>query len=212
MRRVGYRHVLPRAQVVLFGVLCLTAYWDRLGQQPCMYIDTYGNAPVFAQEGPGIPPFGLHPPCHEPGAQVIAMCLNFPAVFVGLLIEPTLLHSGLESEASFFFASAPAVLLLWYWIGRWIDRRLGYIGVPQVRRRLSRVFAWVAFGCSVPFVFLSAIVFVRFLSSHRHRWDDIVAANTLLGWSIFFIAVTWSNFRRLRPRSSAEPRVESPRP
>jgi hypothetical protein len=212
MRRVGYRHVLPPAQVVLFGVLCLTAYWDRLGQQPCMYIDTYGNAPVFAQEGPGIPPFGLHPPCHEPAAQVIAMCLNSPAVFVGLLIEPTLLHSGLEPEASFFFASAPAVLLLWYSIGRWIDRRLGYVGLPKGHRSFPRVLAKVAFGCSVFILFLSAIVLAHSVYSHHHRWDDVVVASGFVGWSVFLTAVTWANFRRTHPPLSADPQAQSPHP
>ena len=212
MRRFGYRHLLPPAQLVLFAVLCLIAHWDRLGQQPCMIIDTYANAPVFAQEGPGIPPFGLHPPCHEPRAQVIAICLNFPAAFVGLFIEDTFLHRWLGSDASFFFASAPAVLLLWYWVGRWIDRRSGYVGLPQARRRSPRLFAWVAFGCSVLFVFLSAIVLLRFVSSHRYRWDDVAVGSALAGWSVFLMAVTCSDVRRSRPSSPEEAGALAPHP
>jgi hypothetical protein len=192
LRRIGFRHVLPPAQLVLYGVLCLNAYWDRPGQQPCIIIDTYGDQAVFAQEGLDLS--FSHPVCHTPNAERVAISLNLPAVMLGWIIGDALLH--VYTEPGRFVLTAPAVVLLWYLVGLWIDRRLGYVSLQKARFRFPRILAKVAHGFSILMVFLSAILILRALISQSHRIDPYFVASSIASWSVFLLVVTTSNLRR----------------
>jgi hypothetical protein len=211
MRRIGFRRLLLPVQLVLFGVLCFIAHRERQRQEPCTYYWVSFDTPAFAQQ-PGETVTFL-PPCRAPKAELVATALDLPATLAGAILGAALaaiLHR--KGDIWSFVVSAPMVALLWYWIGLWIDRRLGYVGLPQGRRSFPRVLAKVAFGCSVFTVFLSAIVLLDSVLLHHYRPDGVVVGSTLAGWSVFLMAVTWSSFRRSRPPLSAEPRAQSPHP
>jgi hypothetical protein len=204
MRRIGFRRLLLPVQLALFGVLSLIASWERVHQQPCSYVWSSLDFQVFAQEGPGTGPFPA--PCHEPRALLIVLPLNLPAALVGLILQDSLLHRS--SDAWLFLVSAPAVVLLWYLVGLWIDRRLGFVALPK-GRRFPPIFARLAFGLSVLILIFAAIVVLRSVLSH-HRIEEIVVATSIAGWSGFLFVVTRLNLRRSLPPFSAESLAPSP--
>ena len=190
IRHIGFRRLLPPLQLVLFGLLSLMAHWDRLGQKPCTQLWVSLEAPVFAQEGETLT---LPPPCHEPITSLIATGLNLPAVFASLLVADTILHH--TSDEWLFITSSPAILILWYWAGLWIDRRLGFVPVPHRRWRFSRTYAKVAYAISVFIGAFAGVVLLRFLFFRRTAIDGVLSI-AFFCWSLFLVVVAWSNVRR----------------
>jgi len=206
MRRIGFRRLLPPVQLVLFAVLCFIARRERQRQGPCGYYWSSVWVPVFAQEDV---PFVPRPLCCLPKAQLAAIAVDLPAVLVGGILEGVLRRKG---DVWAFALSAPLVVLLWYWVGLWIDRRLGYVGLPQGNRAFPRVLVKVAYGCSVFTAFWSVTGLLGSVLSHHYRPDNLVVASGLAGWSAFLTAVTWSSLRRSGSPVPPESEAQAPHP
>ena len=194
--RIGFRYLLPPVQLVLYCVLCFSAHWDRQGQQPCTFIWSSSGSFVFAQDGGTV----TIVPCRTPKAELVAGSLNLPAQMAATILA-AILATALHREGGLwsFATSALLVVLLWYWGGLWIDRRLGYVGLRQGHSRLSHFLAKVAHGFSIPIVFLSVIMLLRAPFSQGHRVEGYVVASSFVSWSVFLLVVTSSNLRRPRP-------------
>jgi hypothetical protein len=181
-------------QVVLFGVLCFIAHGEWQQQGPCDFYWSSVERPVFAQIGDEA---GFLPPCRTPKAEEVAIALNLPAVFTGAILGAGLvliLHR--QGDVWWVLSSIPMVAVLWYWVGWWIDRRLGFFGLLKHRFRLPSVLTKAAQGFSVVMIFLSAFVMFGALLYHHHRLDEYLVVSSFLFWSVFLFEVTWPNPRR----------------
>ena len=188
LRRIGFRHVLPPVQLLLYCVLSLNAYWARLGQQPCSVIWSSSQGILLAQEGDTVT---FSPPCREPTSLLVAGSLNLPAQLAGLILAATL-HR--ESDAWSFAITAPMVVILWYLVGLWIDRRLGRVAVR--RGRFPRILAKAAYGFSILMVLVSAILIARAFTDYGHRIGTYFVVAGFASWSVFLLMVTSANLRR----------------
>lgn len=205
MRRIGFRRLLPPVQLVLFGVLSFIAHGERQRQGPCTYYWSSFDSPVLAQEGDTVT---FLPACRSPKAELIAGCLDMPAMFAGAALAFALRREG-DLWASAL--STPMVVLLWYWIGLWIDRRLGYVGPPR-GRHFPQSAATMAFVSCVFLLVLSVITWLRVVLFQHHRVDRFLLSSAFLGWWVFLTAVTGLNSRRSRLTPPAEPQARLPDP
>ena len=193
IRLIGFRHLLPPVQLLLYGVRCLSAYWGRQAQGPCMYLWSSSQSNVLAQEGDTIE---LPPPCRTFKTELIAGSLNLPAQLAGMALAEMLavtLHR--EGDLWTSAASAPMVVILWYWVGFWIDRRLGYVGLRKSRFHLPRILAKLARVFSILTVIFSAILIVRALLSQGHL-EVYVVTGSFTCWTVFLLVATSSTLRR----------------
>jgi len=198
MRRIGFRRLLPPVQPVLFGSFLWVADWEKQRRQPCF--EGISLTPsVYAQEQPEIP---FRPPCRSSKAELVAMGVNLPAVFAGLLTAAALRHDTDRWQNG---ASTPAVVLLWYWVGLWIDRHLGYVAAPQRRRRYPLFLLRAAFALCLLFFLLSAL---RWAVGSNRGVEWVTVTSALGCWSGFLFAVVWSNRHRALATVFAEPPKE----
>lgn len=192
LRRIGFRHVLPPVQLLLYCVLILSAYWGRLGQQPCTFMWSSSRDILLAQEGDTV---SFPPPCREPKSLLVAGSLNLPAELAGMILAASLaatLHR--EGDAWSFAITAPMVVIFWYLVGLWIDRRLGRVAVR--RGRFPRILAKAAYGFSILMVLVSAILIARAFTDYGHRIGTYFVVAGFASWSVFLLIVTSSNLRR----------------
>jgi hypothetical protein len=109
-----------------------------------------------------------------------------------------------EGDLWSFATSAPLVVLLWYWVGLWIDGRLGYAGIQHGRIHYPHFFANVGFGFSVLAVFISAIMLLHATFHRGNRVDEFLVGSCFTCWSVFLLAATSSNLRRRGASESAK--------
>jgi len=184
MRRIGFRRLLPPVQLVLFGTLIWFADREEQRQLPCSVAWVPLAPTVYAQDQADV---GFDDSCRRPLAESIAVDLNLPAVFAGALAAVALRH---DTDRAVYGASAPAVLILWYLVGLWIDRRLGYVAGPLRRRRYPLLLLKAALGfCLLLFL----------LSDAGWVFHPVSGMMGLIAWSGFFFAVVWSNQHRVLP-------------
>jgi prolipoprotein diacylglyceryltransferase len=147
-----------------------------------MYLWSSSQSSVFAQEGDNIE---MPPPCRTLKTELIASSLNLPAQVAGMVLA-ALLAVTLHREGDLWTsaASAPMVVLLWYWVGFWIDRRLVHVGLRKSRFHLPRILAKLAQVFSILMVIFSAILIVRALISQGHL-DSYVVTGSFTCWSVF---------------------------
>jgi hypothetical protein len=194
LRRLGFRHLLPPLQLFLYCVLCFCGYRDRQRQKPCTnWISSERTSLAQNEED-----FPLPPPCREPKAWLVAGSLNAPAQMAGTILA-AILATALHCKGDLwsFATSAPLVVLLWYWVGLWIDRRLGYAALRH--GRFPRILAKVAHGFSMLLVLFSAIMTVRALISQSQMIVPYVVAGSFACWSVFLFVVTSLFLRQTRP-------------
>jgi hypothetical protein len=194
LRCIGFRHLLPPTQVVLFGVLWFVAHGENQRQGPCDYYWSSVEPTVFAQDGESVE---FLPPCRAPKALLLAVGLNLPAVIPGAILGPSLgyiFHRN--SDIWLLVGSVPLVPFLWYWIGLWIDRRLGFVGQPPPRRRFPRILVEMTFVLSLLGLFMSAVVVGHCVFYEYHYVRDFVGGISAGGWAVLLIVVTRSILRR----------------
>lgn len=147
LKRVAWRRVLPIAQILLAVALLAMGR----ANEDAFYAELKSRRPASP---PGEMVIQFDPPIvwdHGDPMISLAIAMNLPAVVLSL---PVLYIFGdLKSTPAFVLTIAVflvCVHLLWYWIGRGLDRRLGSLRRPPSRRR-SRVLTtarWAGFlGC-----------------------------------------------------------------
>ena len=70
-------------------------------------------------------------------------------MFLAILVGAVVLH---QNENAWMYLSIAFVPFLWYFIGRWLDGLLGYVGhlhVPRILRGLLSVVATFILGISI---------------------------------------------------------------
>ncbi len=192
LRRIGFRYLLPPLQLFLYCALCFCGYRDWQGQKPCTnWISSGRNFLAQNEED-----FPLPPPCRRPNAWLVAGSLNAPAQLAGTIpaaILATALHR--EGDLWSFAISAPLVVLLWHWVGLWIDRRMGYVGLQKCRFRVPHLFVMVGFGYCVVTVFMSIIMLLHAPFSRGNRVQEFLVTICVACWSVFLLVVTSLNLR-----------------
>jgi hypothetical protein len=117
--------------------------------------------------------------------QKLGILLNLPAV---LMAAPIVVVFFRESDLALLYVSLPFVPLVWYGIGRWIDRLLGYIPpLRRIRRTWRGLFTFLSAG-----LLCISVVTVTPLNHHRER-DTYWNGAALILWSSLAVAI--SGFR-----------------
>ena len=174
--------VLPVVQAAVFVVLMSLA-----DTQPSQRLPR----PTPLQEGQvGWDPVFIHAP--PPRPFVIAMALNLPAV---LLATPLMLVLASASpvldripEWVFVVLLTPFVAYWWFLVGRWIDRRLGWLPDPHpLSTPEARVIYWML--ASAALILFAILAFFR----DHHGNDSLRYASP---WCVFASAVFFRRARR----------------
>jgi hypothetical protein len=120
---IRFRVILPLAQSVsatLFGGFGL---WER---------SAFLDRPVFGNQALWNSSVAAH---YWPWTYKFAAVLNFPALLAGLLVaSPISKRWPTLPEAALFALSLPFVVLLWFRIGNWFDRRWAWMDGPPSQR------------------------------------------------------------------------------
>jgi hypothetical protein len=118
MHRIGFRRALPLAFTLLHVVLV----WFSLPLQPrttrIIFHDSEQRAVAY-QDGTGVPVETLGEPPPLKPVEKMALIVELPAMFVAMLIGAVLFP---RNDAAWLYTSVPLVPLVWYAIGRWLDK------------------------------------------------------------------------------------------
>jgi TRAP-type C4-dicarboxylate transport system permease small subunit len=175
--RFAFRRLLPIVQVLLFFLILVMAhaYWtvieaewefERLAHPPpegTVYRDLRSSWNGKEQ----IP--------------LLAILLSLPAALVVRLVE-WLLPFGTFPKPVKIALFTPAIAVLWYLVGLWLDRRLGLAPVsPKIPHRFWRYALLIALA-----LLLSAIgLFLFWHLVDPFAWTDPIGSFLLLAWLVF---------------------------
>jgi hypothetical protein len=170
LRRFGLRRLLPLLQLAIFIALVALGVSERRHdfQQQRLH-------PVAFQELQALPPFEPPAPAHFPTAWMIAITLNVPATILGALVAE-IAHVGTNLGA--LICSTPFVLILWHFIGRWLDRQLGFLPMKPPGNR-ARVLCAGGLGLAIV-LFVMGVVALR---SHGQMTAETLPLG--LGWLVW---------------------------
>jgi hypothetical protein len=185
LRRFGLRRILPIVQLALFIALVSAGLVARR-----QHFQERQLQPVAWQQESSIP----WQPSEDrfPTPWLVAIGLNVPATILGALVAE-LAHVGTNLGA--LICSTPFVLILWHFIGRWIDRQLGFLPM-KVPGNLARVL------CSGGLVM--SIVFFAVGIVARHTPGELTP-NTLaiaIAWLVWSVALFLMCLFTLRRKAS----------
>ena len=171
LRRFGLRRILPIVQLALFIALVFAGLFERRQQ-----FEQRQLQPVALQEGI---PFEPQREVRFPTPWLVAIGLNVPATILGALVAE-IAHVGTNLGA--LICSTPFVLILWHFIGRWLDRQLGYLRM-KVPGNLARVLCSGGLVLSVAFFVVGVIA---------RRTPGELTPNTLalaIAWLVWALAL-----------------------
>jgi len=190
MHRIAYRKILPAVQLALYLVLI----WYG-----CLYRQTWQSQwqhwitsrPVAADEW--IPTWVDGAPSF---AEQLASGINAPAVFAATLILipfDSLFHNGASHELAAHGATSIFVPLLWYLIGRRLERRRGVLTRPTMIGKVLMIGGLTA----------AALVAIFIVVSLAFRSDEMVAGRLLiLSWAIGGILLSSKTILHWRIRAA----------
>ena len=174
--RTGFRRLLPILFVLTHVALL---FFTSAGQHVMTPSDV---------DSASYPPISDMPPAPLTVAQKAALVLNLPALILSI---PVVLAFSRSSNVGSLVASLPFVPLVWYGVGRWVDRLVGYVPQPsQLRRKWSWVFAIIS-------AILVCLGIATLTPINHHRTSDtywFAAALTL--WSGVSLVISTSGFIR----------------
>ena len=207
--RLGWRHLLPIAQILLY---CALAWWGFRESYPSKFSAWEPPSEyVLVQEGrvqwdpryiDGPPPRGF----------TIALALNLPALVpaVLILLPASVLLKNLGSFGSDLLAVASIgafVPLLWYWVGWWIEDRRGRF--PPKHFTLSSlwqgILVTIALLLSLPTLIIGLILLISGLA-YGGVWRHVEILAGMLGWSGWLFWISLARARRFRLASSSRER------
>jgi hypothetical protein len=184
MARIGYRRLLP----VLFTLAHVALLFYGAAHQEHTLSNVQRESAYHRlryQEGADIP-WENKEPMPLTSEQKIAILLNLPAMFAAIPIAVVFFRG---SDTGLLYAPLPFVPLLWYGIGRWLDRLLGHI---PVSRRIHKTWRGLFAALSVGLLCLS-IASITPLNHHR-TGDTYWVGLALILWSALFLAMSMSGF------------------
>jgi hypothetical protein len=126
------------------------------------------------------------------------MVLNLPAVFVAIPIEAFIFEKG--SDTSLIGITTLLAPFLWYWIGKWVDRQLGFVKQKPDRAR-SRMARTILRVLAYTFLALCVLSFTPFNPTPSPDSKFLFA--TLALWLLGYLFCSyWGGRRALQALSS----------
>jgi len=196
LRRLGFRRILPIANIILFIAL-VTIGAIQVGH-------SFGpRVRQTAYQEEGELPEG-HPQAMfvMPLAWTLAIAINVPATMLGALFAE-IFHLG--SNLGALLCSMPFVLLLWYAVGHWLDHQLNIL--PRCKPgNAIRIACWIGILLSAVLLAVGLMAF----KSHAALNADVVAlALGWLFWSLLLLLMCVLTLQR-RTVANASPPVLAP--
>ena len=179
--RLGYRRLLPIANVVLFAVLLSIGYMGSSYRSTMQQ----GFQLAEAAKAEGWQPTYIERP--TPFTHLIAWSLNFPAM---LFATPFgFLAKGWRSDLLVNGIAAVYLVVLWYIVGLWLDRRKDSSRIIRRSTPLQAI-RWAALVVSsVAFLTIVALVISRMM---LHQFAETVCTIPMLFWPFFLAyAARW---------------------
>ena len=184
--RYGFRWILP---VVMVAVsLCIFGLGIAT-EQPVTHIMTSSQSAT--QDGETVS-FNMPPEPKTDFLVLTAMLLNFPAFYLGIIVAALL---GAPNDSVLFALATVFASVLWYLIGRWIDRQRMRDGPPKpgpVRDTL-RGFARIL----VALLLLLCIWILPHAFAH-HEWNRYFLAGFTLWCATYLASSFWGGWREKR--------------
>jgi hypothetical protein len=171
LRRIGFRRLLPIANLAVFlSVACFSnCYYD----------------PTSTSDS--------SKPVRIPARVKVVMSLDLPAIapvsFLAVVV-PRISATWLSLVSGLF------IPILWYYVGRWIDRRLGWAARPKLRRTLVRdillIATAVVAALSILLFFQTLVLSAPYRHAHPSRTGMEVG---LICWYCFLLIVVGEMLR-----------------
>jgi predicted Co/Zn/Cd cation transporter (cation efflux family) len=175
--RLGFRQILPVFLLTLYVILVVSGERQREPLTPedrefLANSDMLRAPPVVIQ---------------------IALAVNLPAIALALPVALAVHYLGgrrvKHGEGATYSVVGCFVPILWYLVGRWVDRRTGRI--PSVMRKPSKVTK----ACLVLLVILTLLAAAASAGSHLAGGDRVMRLSVFL-WSPFGAAVLYVRMTR----------------
>jgi hypothetical protein len=190
-RRMGYRRILPLANLLLY--LALVGYGDwGLVQRVRLYREMDATR-VSMGEAPWNPVYIDAP---TPLPKALAVSVNFPAVLFAAPFE--LLAEGWRSELIVDAVAAVYVLLLWYSVGRWMDVRTK---AAVKAGRVLTIFRQTMLVLACLAALGMAGLFVVSITRYPEAWPHLVLALPIVFWPAFLAYVARWELRSAKGRA-----------
>ena len=179
--RLGYRRLLPLANILLFAILISVGYW---GSHSATAVEP-GVEIAHSAQSEGWQPTYLDRP--TPLSHLFVWSLNFPAM---LFATPFgFFAKGWHADLLVTVIGAAYLGILWFVVGLWLDRR----NVPgrTIRRTpILHTIRWTALVVSTAaFLLVTAVIVARLL---LHQFAETVCTIPMLFWPLFLAyAARW---------------------
>jgi hypothetical protein len=192
LRRLGYRRVLPIANLLLY--LTLVGYGDwTLLQNVALSRDV---AATQSSEDTSWDPVYIDRPM--PLAHVLASSISYPAVLFAIPFG--LLEKGWRGDLIVDAVAAIYLIPLWYTVGRWIDRRT----IEDVKsRKVLAFFRWTILVLACLTGLGMTGVYVIALKRYPEAWPDIILSLPIFFWPAFLAYVALWELRAAKKRPVA---------
>lgn len=198
--RIGYRHILPIANFVLFVTLISIGYTGLFKSVRAFHEIQQTISGSAAMEGSWDPLYFDSP---RPYTHVFAEAMNYPAML--LAIPFGLVASGWRSDIAVHIAAAVFLLVLWYGVGLWFDRRRNPAS-PRPATPMIHGLRWLA-------VFVSGLGCVALLvlfvakgpaAVRTGDWLELLLSVPVLFWPAFTAYASWREVHSERVLTATE--------
>jgi len=171
-RLFAFRWILPILQVTLFALLAALAQQEdnwSIEQRADFRIRTghYYN-----------PKVDLYGALNLPVAYVVGAL----DIFIGYRTSEFLQHEPFSTEVIHFVAYGIGVVILWYWVGSWLDGRLGIMR-PAAVRAPNQVLRFLCWTGLVVCALLGGLAVAGITSGIRPLWSYLIFAHPV--WFAF---------------------------
>jgi hypothetical protein len=196
LRRIGFRRLLPI--VFLFAHAALLVFSPEQSQSISSSEGSKADRFFASSQGNSIVWQPMEPQQLTP-EQRIAMVVNLPAMILAIPIAIAFFQG---SPFGLMYAGLLFVPLVWYGVGRWLDRLFGFIPQSPKLHKTSRK------ACAVlsAFVLTMSVLGLTPVNHHRRRPNTYVMGFSLVLWSGLFLAMSASGSVRLGDRGLADSR------
>jgi hypothetical protein len=195
MRPIPARHILAVAHLVLFVALVLMGQAEL--KEQISESNAVGGYPTNQRELPEgrAVKWNLTTTPTTPFPNKVAFLINLPAVLLVELLLFAISGRGVGPQLQGLILAAPFVLVIWYMIGRAIDRRRGLLPARPVSSPGSFRHALVSLG-----LVLSLLSFTILLVAYTLYGDDgnIHVFLSFLSFELWLGAAAYALWRKLR--------------
>jgi hypothetical protein len=167
LRKIGFRRLLPVLSLALYVASICVGNAGRSGTTHISATRTH-----TAEVGT------------IPARVKMAVSLNVPAVLAASLLNAIVFHF---QTSGVFLLAVPFVPVLWYPVGKWFDRRLGWVHRCKPKRTFIRDTLVVASGV---LAILSVVVFAQVIKrGYPGPPDTFWIAFGVCAWFAFLLVV-----------------------